>query len=118
MNKLTPGSNMRYESMRMILPEQRKALQQMEVDRQKVPRPYLSEDELVEIQQTLQHVIKTHEFVEISYYRDGFIKRQICTVAKLDPSSRTVKYYDGFGLSGKIPFKDVVGVYVVEQDGE
>lgn len=118
MNKLTPGSNMRYESMRMILPEQRKALQQMEVDRQKVPRPYLSEDELAEIQQTLLHVIKTREFVEIRYYRDGFIKRKICTVAKLDPFSKLMQVYDGFGLGYRIPFADVVGVYVVVQDGE
>jgi YolD-like protein. len=118
MNKLTEGSNMRWESSRMMLPEHIQALRQHEIDKQKIERPVLSDDELADIQNTLQKVIKTHEFVEINYYRDGFIRKQICTVARLDPDDRTIHFFDGFGLSGKILFADVVAVSITVQDGE
>ncbi|WP_100488536.1 YolD-like family protein [Sporolactobacillus pectinivorans] len=118
MNKLTPGSNMRWESSRMMLPEHVQALRQHDIDRMKIGRPDLDEDELQEIQRSLQTVIKTHEFVELSYYKDGFIKQKICTIAKLDPYEKIVQVNDGFGMSYKFTFADVMDIHVVVQDGE
>lgn len=118
MNKLTKGSNMRWESSRMMLPEHVAALKQHDIDKQRIERPHLSEDELHEIQQTLESVIKSREFIDLSYYRNGFIKHKICTVAKLDSYERIVHIHDGFGMAYRIPFSDVMDVHATVQDGE
>ncbi|WP_332238633.1 YolD-like family protein [Sporolactobacillus sp. KGMB 08714] len=112
-NKLTPGKNLRWESSRMMLPEHVEALMKEQKNLEKVERPHLSEDKLQKIQQILLSVIKTHEFVELSYYRYGFIKQKICTIAKLDPFEKIVQVYDGFGMGYRILFSDVVGVCVI-----
>lgn len=48
-DKLTEGSNKRWEAMRMMLPEHIAALRQDKVDAQKVSKPMLGEDQLQEI---------------------------------------------------------------------
>lgn len=112
MNKLTEGSNMRWESMRMILPEQREALKRMEIEDSKVPQPVLDEYELQEIGKSIQDAQKDHKLIEITYWKDGFIKKMTGNVAKIDAVYKRLKMNDTFGISWQYDFKDIVGVQI------
>lgn len=112
MNKLTEGSNMRWESMRMILPEQKEALKQMELEDSKVPRPVLDEYELQEIGNSIQAAHKDHKLIEITYWKDGFIKKITGNVAKIDTVYKRLKMNDTFGISWQYDFKNIVGVQI------
>ncbi|WP_332634679.1 YolD-like family protein [Halalkalibacter flavus] len=49
MNKVTKGSNMRWEGSRMMLPEHVEGLQHQKEEKTKVPRHELDEQELQEV---------------------------------------------------------------------
>lgn len=109
-NKLTPGSNVRWESMRMMIPEHVKALRQHARDRQKIERPELCEDDIAEIEHELRLAIKKYEMIEMSYYKDGFIKHRICHPAQLDPINKQLIFRDIHGIKLRIDFQDIMYV--------
>ncbi|WP_252315498.1 YolD-like family protein [Sinobaca sp. H24] len=73
-NKLTPGSNMRWESSRMILPEHRDAWNERRASGRRLPKPLLDEQRLEELAWTLEQIIGTPQEYCFSYWEDGEYK--------------------------------------------
>lgn len=48
-NKLTPNSNLRWESSRMMLPEHVEAINRHNIDKLRIKQPVLDEQEIEEI---------------------------------------------------------------------
>jgi len=71
MNKLTPNSNMRWESSRMILPEYREAWLQEREGRKKVEQPMLDEQQWLEFEFTLSEAMTYNRRVVFTYYNEG-----------------------------------------------
>lgn len=109
MNKLTKGSNMRWESSRMMLPEHVQVLRQTHADLEKIDRPLLDEQELEKLNRTLCEAMSGRKRITLSYYKNGYIEVSICCVEKLDPIERQLKISDLYGLSRHISFTDIVG---------
>ncbi|AXF56756.1 YolD-like family protein [Salicibibacter kimchii] len=70
-NKLTPGSNMRWESLRVILPEHRERWLQHREGMKKVEKPELEEQKWEEFEQTIRESMEYGSFLEFTYWEDG-----------------------------------------------
>ncbi|SDJ23546.1 YolD-like family protein [Natribacillus halophilus] len=80
MNKLTPGSNLRWESSRMILPEHREQWLRYREQQQKEAQPLLDEQRWAEIEWTLGGAMKENTPLTFTYWEAGEIreKRGVC----------------------------------------
>ncbi|MCO7128030.1 YolD-like family protein [Sporolactobacillus shoreicorticis] len=76
----------------------------------KIDRPLLAVDEREQIRQTLQAAIKERLPVQLSHYKDGFIKQTICYPSCLDPLSEQLIVYDAYGMKIKYDLSDVTDV--------
>lgn len=108
-NKLTKGANVRWESSRMVLPEHVAALKQYDVEKRKIIRPTLDEQEMETIERRIQAAIKNRQPVQLRYYKNGFIKDKVVYPAKLDAMTRRLICHDAFGLKWMIHFTDILG---------
>ncbi|WP_052398650.1 YolD-like family protein [Geomicrobium sp. JCM 19039] len=70
-NKLTPGSNMRWESSRMILPEWREAWLDHQKDHKKVAKPVLDEQQWDEFALVLNDCMEHNQLIKFTYWQDG-----------------------------------------------
>ncbi|GAK09438.1 YolD-like family protein [Geomicrobium sp. JCM 19038] len=71
MNKLTPGGNMRWESMRMILPEHREAWLTHQEENKKVQQPVLDEQHWQEFEYILSEAMEYHQLLTFIFWHDG-----------------------------------------------
>ncbi|GEM05523.1 hypothetical protein HMI01_25110 [Halolactibacillus miurensis] len=69
-NKLSEGSNLIWESSRMILPEHKARIREHDLTPPPKERPLLSEDQLTQINQSLSIAIKTKGLVTLTYYKN------------------------------------------------
>ena len=83
-NKLTHGHNLMWESSRMMLPEHVEVINQHHERKKDVEKPILSDDQLEDIQRTVQEAIEFQLHVQITYYAnkrihtlDGVITRPL-----------------------------------------
>ncbi|MDN3954691.1 YolD-like family protein [Sporolactobacillus laevolacticus] len=107
MSKKTLGSPMRLDS---ALPEQAEPLTEEFKSKEKIPRPDLAEDELQEICRTLKISIHEHKLVELSYFRDGFIRQKICYPDRLDTLEKQLTIRDLYGIHWKLPIQNIVDI--------
>ncbi|WP_081833872.1 YolD-like family protein [Geomicrobium sp. JCM 19055] len=71
-NKLTAGSNMRWESMRMILPEQREEWLKHQHDNKKVKQPVLDEQQWEDFGRIVAECMEYKHLIRFEYWDDGF----------------------------------------------
>ncbi|WP_158738607.1 YolD-like family protein [Alteribacillus sp. YIM 98480] len=71
-NKMTPGSNLRWESMRMILPEQRELWLKHQKDQKKAKKPLLDEQQWQEFEWLLGEAMRENEKLTFTYWKDGY----------------------------------------------
>lgn len=114
MNKLTKGSNLRWKSSRMMLPEHVQALRQDEADLGKKKRPSLDDQELETLNRTLSEALSGSKRVALRYYQNGYIKKSICCVEKLDTARRQLKICDVHGLGSCISLMDIVEIKLAD----
>lgn len=74
------------------LKEQALTLHAMEKEKQKVPKPLLSEDDKVEINAVLTEY--SGETLVIYYYANGFIKKENGPIKKIDPLNKCLYIND------------------------
>ena len=90
-NKLTPGFNMQWESMRMMLPEHVQALRDRKEEMKKVEKPMLDDQELQEIGIVVMDSLRHELDVAIVYWEDGFFKRVVGVVDRVDMQQMRIK---------------------------
>ncbi|QDI92266.1 YolD-like family protein [Salicibibacter halophilus] len=76
MNKLTPGSNLRWESSRMILPEHREQWLRYRSSQQKSAPPLLDEQRWAEMEWTLRQAMEEGAPLTFTYWEEGEIREQ------------------------------------------
>ncbi|WP_234396969.1 YolD-like family protein [Bacillus massiliglaciei] len=83
-NKLTPGSNMKWESSRMMLPEHVAALRQLKEENKKVEKPILDEQELQEIGIVVMDSLYYAQLIRVTTWKDGHFTSHEGVVSKVD----------------------------------
>jgi hypothetical protein len=111
-NKLTKGSNLRWESSRMMLPEHVEAINQHRGDLKRVKQPILDEQEIEEISRKLGESLTEYVPISLSLYKAGFIEVISGIVQKLDQGSREITLSDYEHEHHKITFDNIVSVDV------
>lgn len=69
-NKLTPGSNLLWESSRMMLPEHKALLREHEASRTKKNRPNYDEQFLTQFVYQIEMAFAENRIVKLTYYED------------------------------------------------
>ncbi|TPE70693.1 YolD-like family protein [Halalkalibacterium halodurans] len=90
-NKLTPGTNLRWESSRFMLPEHISALQQYKFESKKVSKPTLDEQELQEIGYLIMDSIDQQYPLSITYWHEGFYQTVVGHISKIDQQLKQIK---------------------------
>lgn len=90
MNKLTKGSNLRWESSRIMLPEHKEELIKLGKDKEKVPKPILDEQELEQINIDIYNSLNYTMTIKITIWEDGYVKPIEGIVDKIDYVSKTL----------------------------
>jgi len=106
-NKLSPGSNLLWESSRMILPEHKEALvrHREETVMVKPKRPVRDDFELEELAGRLQDAKEEkYELVLIIWGRNEPVRGRI---TKLDADTKRV-HVEHWGRVEKVPFLDIL----------
>jgi hypothetical protein len=109
-NKLTEGSNLRWESSRMMLPEHVEAIKRHRVDLQRISQPILDEQEIEEISRKLGESLSEYAPISISLYRQGFIEELSGIVQKIDPGNHEITVTDYGQERHKIMFDSILNV--------
>ncbi|HIS27852.1 MAG TPA: YolD-like family protein [Candidatus Avamphibacillus intestinigallinarum] len=94
MNKLSKGSNMMWESSRMMIPEHKAALNQMHQQQKKLNKTILDEQEK-EILNDKLHLANTHQLtIQIDYFKDGWIEQAIGKIKQINIQQQTLHLQD------------------------
>ncbi|WP_144461729.1 YolD-like family protein [Siminovitchia fortis] len=113
-NKLTPGSNMRWESSRMMLPEHVQALKDANVDSKRVKRPQLDEQEWEQVNETIHIAIEYNLPVVFTLWIDGFFDEIRGMVHYVNQMNKLVHVVDTSLESHRIDFDSIVSVKFAE----
>ncbi|WP_158701562.1 YolD-like family protein [Lentibacillus sp. Marseille-P4043] len=106
MNKLTPGSNMMWESSRMMLPEHKARIRQHQKEMMKKTKPILDDQQKLEIGYKIQCALHNDLTVEIKYFSDGDYLTVKDKLQMID--TRKIRLREG----KEVAFDDVLDVYV------
>lgn len=90
-NKLTPGSNLLWESSRMMLPEHKEVLQRHQKELNKRIKPILDEQQVELVSQSIAEAMKQNKEVKIRIfhlYQDSYIAGK---VQKISPERDKVQ---------------------------
>jgi hypothetical protein len=110
-NKLTPGTNLKWESSRMMLPEHVEALRFHHEDKKRKQRPDLDEQELMEIDRMIRQYIDSDVelyMVVFGEFEDREIKVKF---KKIDPQLKRVKIEHGDDFEW-FAFEDILEIYL------
>ena len=91
MNKLSPGSNMRWESSRMMLPEHVARLRQRKEEQKKVEKHELDDQELIELGYVVMDSLNHELDVRVIYWENGFYKEVYGVVDRVDMQLKYIK---------------------------
>lgn len=90
-NKLTSGSNLMWESSRMMLPEHVEAILEYNEEIKKEKKPVLDEQELEQIQIIIMESLQYTVDVKITYLEGGYFEELIGVVSKVDMQLKQIK---------------------------
>ncbi|MBB6451356.1 hypothetical protein HNR44_003363 [Geomicrobium halophilum] len=110
MNKLTPGSNMRWESSRMILPEHREQWLCYREQQQKVARPLLDEQRWSEIEWVLREGMNENASLVFTYWENGAVYKVVGTCQFIDHTFKQFRVHAEDGEAYYLDFSAIVNV--------
>lgn len=108
-NKLTPGSNMRWESSRMMLPEHKERILQRKREQHRKDRPILDEQEVTEISSAIWGSMNVGWEITLTIFGE-YVDREVTgRVEKVDTQLQQVKIITGEDFEW-IAFRNVIKV--------
>lgn len=111
MNKLSKGSNMMWESSRMMIPEHKAALNKMHKNQKKLNKIILDEQEKEILNEQL-YLANTHQLtIQIDYFNDGWIEQAIGKIKHINIQQQTLHLHDAERTT--INFEDLLKVDVL-----
>jgi hypothetical protein len=109
MHKNTPGSNMFWESSRIMLPEHKAELLKYQEETRKKPRPELDEQEQEDIARGIGYSYGTKQPVSFILYGEFEDRTLTGVVTKVDQQLKRIKVE--FGEEWEwVNFKDIIKV--------
>lgn len=109
-NMLSPGSNMRWESSRMMLPEHVEALRARKYEQLKVEKPALDEQQIQDFEMLIQQSYECKFALAFELYDDGFFREIEGVVSHINPQRKLLHVKDILGDTNVIMFEDIVDV--------
>ncbi|SIT13206.1 YolD-like family protein [Alicyclobacillus vulcanalis] len=101
-----------FESMRLVLPEHRALMAQIQRERMKRKRPVLTEERLEEMQYTLSEAIRDGRAVRVTVFTP---ERDVVLVGSVSVRGRELRVRTVNGVRA-VDVRDVVGVEVVNNE--
>ncbi|WP_051302737.1 YolD-like family protein [Salibacterium aidingense] len=108
-NKLTPGSNMRWESSRMILPEHREQWLKHQEKQERVKKPELDPQRWEELEWLLGDAMRRHHLLRFTYWKEGFFYEIIGTCHYINHEQQQFHLQTKDGVQ-YLHFKDLVNI--------
>lgn len=90
-NKLTAGSNLKWEASRMILPEHREQILQHQQQTNQQQKPILDEQRLDELSQQLLTAVHQKDIVKMTVYSNYCNNSIIGSIKKLDYETKRIQ---------------------------
>lgn len=90
-NKLTAGSNLMWESSRMMLPEHVAALNEQKRESMKKARPELDEQAFLEIFYSIDEAYNSQSLVKVIIFDDYEDREYIGVITKVDQQLKKIK---------------------------
>ena len=90
-NKLTPGSNLLWESSRMMLPEHKALLRQHEESRYKKQKPNYDEQLLAHLVNEIEVAFHQNKAVTITYYEQEVYHDLLGKIVAIDYEKRLIR---------------------------
>lgn len=103
MNKLSKGSNLLWESSRIILPEHREAIIEHRKKQKQQPRPELDPQQYEEIERIIHYSYQKKQKIELTLYGLYENRKIEGIVKKIDISTRRIKIENEW-----IPFHEII----------
>ena len=90
-NKLTPGSNLLWESSRMMLPEHKALLRQHEESRIKQEKPNYDDQVLTQLAYQIEVALNQNRTANITYYEQGAHHRSRGVITAIDHEKQLIQ---------------------------
>ncbi|SFE62523.1 YolD-like family protein [Alteribacillus iranensis] len=111
-NKLTPGSNVRWESSRMILPEHREQWLHYQEQQTKEKKPELDPQRWEELEWLLGEAMRDNATLSFTYWKDGFFSSFTGTCHYINHEQRQFHLITDQGVV-YLQFADLADIEVV-----
>ncbi|MGG3571224.1 YolD-like family protein [Bacillus gobiensis] len=109
-NMLTPDSNMRWESSRMMLPEHLEALLAHKKKQMKVEKPELNEQKIEDIENLIRESMEFVFPLQFKVYDSGYFREVKGLVEYINGRTKRLHVVDRKGDTNFIRYEDIVGV--------
>lgn len=109
-NILTPGSNMKWESSRMMLPEHRETLLARKKEQLKVIKPELDEQKIEVIENLIRESMEFVFPLQFLLYDDGHFREVTGLVDYINVRTKQLHVVDNKGDTDLVKFIDIVDV--------
>lgn len=90
-NKLTEGSNVMWESSRMMLPEHVQAIHEWQVEGSKDVKPLVDEQQLEQFTQLIHEARENHLNVQIKIWKNGYFYTKKGIIHDMDQQLQTLR---------------------------
>lgn len=92
------------------LPTQYEGIRDLIEEKNKLPRPILSDDQKEEISRVLQEALETQKTVHFTYYKNGMHLNEMGEIHKIDLHTNTIVFIDVFSYQNIHKFEDIIDV--------
>jgi len=111
-NKLTPGSNLKWEASRMMLPEHVAQLQERRINQKRKNRPILDEQQIEELERMINDYITCGKPVFLTIFGE-FEDREIRgRITKIEPTIKRLKIETEDYNNEWFSFEDILDIYL------
>lgn len=98
--------------MKIILPEHREALRQLNLAKHKIERPELSEEQIEEIEYTITTAISDDISLKFELFDNGFVREVAGRVVHVDHIKKRFHVKDHVGDTNLIDFSNIIHVSI------
>jgi len=113
-NKLTVGSNLMWESSRMMLPEHVEAIHEWQVEESKKVKPLLDEQQLEQFTQRIHEAKENHLIVQITKWQNGYFYTREGIIHDINQQMQTIRLFmeEELGMED-IKIDDIIDIQIV-----
>lgn len=115
-NKLTPGSNIRWESSRMMLPEHVDALNVYAREEKKLTKPTLDQQTYEELNMLLSEAMGETLPIQIKYFNCGEIYLWVGFATKYDSLNHKLDTQDKMGTPKRFALNEIIDICLSEEN--